>query len=201
MTCRGSNSCYGCKTSERFRSEAPQNASDRNGQLLNLSFLGSNKQEPTDFETLYNRYGEMLFRLCFSMLRSREDAEDAVQDVFLKYFTAPKIFNDSEHEKAWFIRVTSNHCKDVMRKRTVRSAVGLDEIGELEDFGVEKDSGEVLNSIFALPEKYRTVFVLHYLEQISVADIAKSLGLGQSAVKMRLSRGREILKEKLDLFS
>jgi len=169
--------------------------------MHNLSFLGNRESEPTDFETLYNRYGEMLFRVCFSMLRSREDAEDAVQDVFLKYFTDPKAFNDPEHEKAWFIRVTTNYCKDVMRKRTVRSAVGLDEINELEDYGIEKDSGEVLNSIFALPEKYRTVFVLHYLEEISVADVAKSLGLSQSAVKMRLSRGREILKEKLDPIS
>ena len=52
-----------------------------------------------------------------------------------------------------------------------------------------------------LPEKYRAVFVLHYLEQMSVTDVAKSLGLSQSAVKMRLSRGRELLKEKLDLIS
>ena len=169
--------------------------------MHNLSIFGQRESEPTDFETLYNRYGEMLFRVCFSMLRSKEDAEDAVQDVFLKYFTNPKAFNDPEHEKAWFIRVTTNYCKDVMRKRTVRSAVGLDEINELEDYGIENDSGEVLNSIFALPEKYRSVFVLHYLEEMSVADIALSLGLGQSAVKMRLSRGREILKEKLDLFS
>ena len=169
--------------------------------MHNLSFLGSPKSEPTDFETLYNRYGEMLFRVCYSMLRSREDAEDAVQDVFLKYFTSPKAFNDIDHEKAWFLRVASNHCKDVMRKRTVRSAVGLDEINELEDYGIEKGEGEVLNSIFALPEKYRTVFVLHYLEEISVADVASALGLSQSAVKMRLSRGRELLKERLDPIS
>lgn len=174
---------------------------ERSGAMHSLSFLGFRDNEPTDFETLYNRYGEMLFRVCFSMLRSREDAEDAVQDVFLKYFTSPRSFNDPEHEKAWFIRVASNHCKDVMRRRTVRSTVGLDEISELEDYGIEKESGEVLNSIFALPEKYRTVFVLHYLEQMSVADVAKSLGLSQSAVKMRLSRGRDILKESLDSVS
>ena len=88
-----------------------------------------------------------------------------------------------------------------MRKRTVRSTVGLDEISELEDYGIEEEGGEVLNSIFALPEKFRAVFVLHYLEQMSVTDVAKSLGLSQSAVKMRLSRGRELLKEKLDLIS
>ena len=169
--------------------------------MHNLSIFGRRESEPTDFETLYNRYGEMLFRVCFSMLKSKEDAEDAVQDVFLKYFTNPKPFNDAEHEKAWFIRVTSNHCKDVMRKRTVRSFVGLDEINELEDYGIERDGGEVLNSIFALPEKYKTVFVLHYLEEISVAEIAAALGISQSAVKMRLSRGRDILKGKLDLIS
>jgi RNA polymerase sigma-70 factor (ECF subfamily) len=121
--------------------------------------------------------------------------------VFVKFFTAPKAFNDAEHEKAWFIKVTTNHCKDVMRKRTVRSAVGLDEINELEDYGIEKDGSEVLNSIFALPEKYRTVFVLHYLEEMSVADVAKALGLTQSAIKMRLSRGRELLKDRLDPIS
>ena len=191
----------GVRMCETFRIKAPEMLPERNGQMHNLSFLGLNKIEPTDFETLYNRYGEMLFRICFSMLKSKEDAEDAVQDVFLKYYTSPKAFNDSEHEKAWFIRVTSNYCKDVMKRRTVRSAVGLDEIAELGDYGIEDEGSEVLNSIFALPEKYRTVFVLHYLEQMSVVDIAKSLGLGQSAVKMRLSRGREILKEKLDLFS
>ena len=85
--------------------------------------------------------------------------------------------------------------------RTVRSAVGLDEINELEDYGIEKDGSEVLNSIFALPEKYRTVFVLHYLEEMSVADVAKALGLTQSAIKMRLSRGRELLKDRLDPIS
>ena len=162
-----------------------------------MSFLGFKKTEPTDFETLYNRYGEMLFRLGYSMLRSKEDAEDAVQDVFLKYYTAPKAFNDPEHEKAWFIRVMSNHCKDVMRKRTVRSAVGLDEIEELADFGIEQESGDLLGAIFSLPEKYREVFVLHYLEQMSVSDVATSLGIGQSAVKMRLLRGRELLAEKI----
>jgi RNA polymerase sigma-70 factor (ECF subfamily) len=169
--------------------------------MHDLSFLGFKKTKPTDFETLYNRYGEMLFRVCYSMLKSKEDAEDAVQDVFLKYFTDPRSFNDEEHEKAWFIRVTSNHCKDVMRKRTVRSTVGLDEISELEDYGIEEEGGEVLNSIFALPEKYRTVFVLHYLEELSIADVAQGLGLSQSAVKMRLSRGRELLKTTLDEIS
>ena len=66
---------------------------------------------------------------------------------------------------------------------------------------MEGSDGEVLNSIFALPEKYRSVFVLHYLEELSVADVAKGLGLSQSAVKMRLARGRELLKEKLDPIS
>lgn len=184
----------------RARSSPPKahTASERNMLMHDLSFLGFKKTEPTDFETLYNRYGEMLFRVCFSMLRSKEDAEDAVQDVFLKYYTNPRSFNDPEHEKAWFIRVTANYCKDVMRKRTVRSAVGLDEVGDLEDYGIEDDGGALLKAIFSLPEKYKTVFVLHYLEEMSIADVAKALGLGQSAVKMRLSRGRELLKEKLD---
>ena len=165
--------------------------------MRNLSIFGSQKSGQADFESLYNKYGDMLFRVCFSMMRSREDAEDAVQDVFLKYFENPRAFNDDEHEKAWFIRVASNRCKDLMRRRTVRSFIALDEINELEDYGIDKAEGTVLSTIFSLPEKYKTVFVLHYLEEMSVADVAMSLGLSQSAVKMRLSRGREILKGDL----
>ena len=152
------------------------------------------KEDP---QRLVERYSDTVYRLALIRTKSTHDAEDILQEVFLRYLKRKPVFESSEHEKAWFIRVMSNHCKDVMRKRTVRSAVGLDEIEELADFGIEQESGDLLGAIFSLPEKYREVFVLHYLEQMSVSDVATSLGIGQSAVKMRLLRGRELLAEKI----
>jgi len=92
----------------------------------------------------------------------------------------------------------------VLRRRKVRAYIGLDEIAELPDeealerYGVDEESGGVLKKLFALPEKYKTVLLLHYLEKQSVQTIAESLRLSESAIKMRLSRGREILRKKLE---
>lgn len=146
------------------------------------------------FEAVYNKYAHMLYRLAFSTLRSREDAEDAVQIVFYKYICKQPEFNTDEYEKAWFVRVTINQCKDSMRRRKVRATLSVDEIVDL---GYLDDQFEVLQPLFSLPEKYKEVLILHYMEGFKVEEIAKMVGLTKSAIKMRLSRGRELLKDKL----
>jgi len=146
----------------------------------------------------------LLFRVCFSFLLNQSDAEDALQEVFYKYITKAPVFGDLEHAKAWLLHVAANHCRDVLRRRKVCAYIGLDEIAELPDeealerYGVDEESGGVLKKLFALPEKYKTVLLLHYLEKQSVQTIAESLRLSESAIKMRLSRGREILRKKLE---
>jgi len=147
-----------------------------------------------DCEQMYDRYGNMLFRVCFSILLSHSDAEDAVQDVFCKYMTGQPTFTDEEHAKAWLIRVATNHCKDMLRARKTRTALTLEEI---EDYEIEPEQSELLSHVFALPVKYREVIVLHHLEGYALQEIADTLGLGLSAVKMRLTRGREMLKAEL----
>ncbi len=145
-------------------------------------------------EEVYRTYGTMLYRICLTYLHSSCDAEDALQDIFCKYMLKPKSFKSEEHKKAWLIKVTANHCKDTLRRNKRRRILEYsDEAGEeahepAEDFGV-------LEKIFALPEKYKEVFVLHYLENLSVLQISSSLGISTSAVKMRLMRGRELLKD------
>lgn len=145
-------------------------------------------------ESLYDQYGDMLFRVCFSILVSHSDAEDAVQDVFYKYITKKPLFSDEEHAKAWLIRVATNRCKDMLRSRKIRSAIPLEEI---EEYEIEPEQGELLSHVFALPLKYREAIVLHHLEGYSVAQIAQTIGLSESAVKMRLARGRELLKKSI----
>ncbi len=147
-------------------------------------------------EELYDRYADMLFRLAYSALFSKEDAEDAIQEVFSKYLKKMPYFSESEHEKAWFIRVTVNQCRDIRRRRAIRGYTPLEEMTESPTY--ENDSAAILEQVFALPDKYKTAIILHYFEEYSVADIASALKITKSAVKMRLSRGRDLLKTEID---
>ena len=147
---------------------------------------------------MFERYMNLLYRLCYSILLVREDAEDAVQDVFLKYYRKQPTFADEDHEKAWFIRVAVNHCKDVLRRRKLREFIPFSEVEELlADMEAKVDDSGVLQALFELSDRYRIVMILHYLEGYPVTEVAKMCGITQSAVKMRLSRGREQLKECL----
>ena len=147
---------------------------------------------------MFERYTNLLYRLCYSILLVREDAEDAVQDVFLKYYRKQPTFADENHEKAWFIRVAVNHCKDILRRRKLREFIPLSEVEELlAEKEAEADDSGVLQALFELTDRYRIVMSLHYLEGYPVKEVARLCGISQSAVKMRLSRGREQLKERL----
>lgn len=147
---------------------------------------------------MFERYTNLLYRLCYSILLVREDAEDAVQDVFLKYYRKQPTFADEDHEKAWFIRVAVNHCKDILRRRKLREFIPFSEVEELlAEKEAEADDSGVLQALFELADRYRIVMILHYLEGYPVKEVARLCGISQSAVKMRLSRGREQLKERL----
>ena len=151
------------------------------------------EQDP--IEALYDRYAAMLYRLAVSVLKNKEDAEDAVQSVFEKYVLSPHLFFSSEHEKAWMIRVMVNQCKDMLRRREMRRAASLDEVAEV---GVWDSHSEVWDVLQKLPEEYRVPLVLYYFEECKVEEIARALKLGASAVKMRLKRGRELMKKDLE---
>ncbi len=146
------------------------------------------------FYRAYETYADMLYRLAVSMLRSSADAEDAVQNAFCRYLDRADGFRDSEHEKAWLLRVLINQCKDLMRRRKVRAWLPIE---VLTDVGVREKSTPALDAVYTLPEKYKTVIVLYHLEEMSIDEIAQALSLSPSAVKMRLSRGRDMLREKL----
>lgn len=149
------------------------------------------------FETAYEKYADMIYRIALSHLGKKEDAEDAVHDTFIKYMKKAPHFSDEEHERAWIIRVTVNHSLDMLRRRTIRQYVGLDEIGEISDGDPSAKAGHIISVVSSLPPKYKSVVILHYLEERSVEETAMILGLSVSAVKMRLSRGRDMLKQQI----
>lgn len=148
----------------------------------------------------YDAYADMLYHLALSHMQSKEDAEDVIQEVFCKYYIKMPSFTDSAHEKAWFIRVTINQCRDYLRHRKLRTHTPLHEIGEIADqTGITDEHAlDVMRLLSYLSEKYRSVIILHYLEGLSVDEISMTLGIGKSAVKMRLSRAREQLQKELE---
>lgn len=154
------------------------------------------KTKASDFETAYCMYADMVYRLALSYMKHKEDAEDVLQEVFTKYVCGFHLPMSREHEKAWFVRVTINQCHDALRKRSYRLHSSLEDVTEV---AVETDDtlSHLWEALQALPEKYRDVVVLHYLEGYSVEEAAKILGLSASAAKMRLKRSREFLKEEL----
>lgn len=145
-----------------------------------------------DIGRVMNTYGNMLFRLCLITLGNSSDAEDAVQETLIKYLRkAPKFEND-QHEKAWLIKVATNKCKDMLRFKNRRQVVNIDEINEFTKDDL--DSG-IIDALMTLPDKFRTVLILYYVEEYSIKDIARVIGRTASAVKMRLKKGRRLLEE------
>jgi len=152
------------------------------------------REQTHDFDLVYTTYADMLYRISVSILRSSDDAEDAVQNTFCRYLDKSPSFSDKEHEKAWLIRVAVNQCKDLMRRRKIRAWLPIE---ALTDVGVRPKSTPALDAVAELPDKYKSVVVLYHLEEMSIDEIARILELSPSAVKMRLSRAREMMREIL----
>lgn len=140
-------------------------------------------------------YSRMLLRLAMTRLPSPADAEDAVQEVFLKLLTARPQFRDAEHEKAWLIRATLHRACDMARSAERRN-LPL-EAAEAVPGRELPEPSPVLSAVRALPAKYSAVIHLYYYEGYSIKEISQLLRLPVPTVGTRLSRGRERLRELL----
>ena len=143
-----------------------------------------------------DRYADLVRRICFVRLKTREDSVDVFQTVFLKYLLYRGEFFSPEHEKAWFVRVTLNACKDWLRSLSRRQTLPLEVLAE-EAAGMETEDRDLLAVVLSLPEKYRDVIYLHYYEGYSAVEIGKLLGRSENTVYTWLSRARAALKDKL----
>lgn len=144
-------------------------------------------------ERIVDTYGNMLFRICLVILCNEKDAEDAVQDTFISYLTKSPVFNDSDHEKAWLITTATNRCKNMRRYHFIRRHADID---DLQIYSKDDSQHDLLEQLMRLPVKYKTVMLLHYVEGYKVDEIAEILAITSSAVKKRLQRGRELLRER-----
>ena len=149
------------------------------------------------FQATFGQYQAMVYRVALHQFGVLQDAEDAVQEVFLRLYTEEKLFESGEHLRRWLIRVTLNVCRDTLKSPWRKRRVPLDTVPDQPVFDAP-EQGELYQAVMALPEKYRVTLYLFYYEELSTKEIAELLGLRQTAVTTRLSRGRELLKKRLE---
>lgn len=142
------------------------------------------------------RYSDTVRRICMIHLKNYDDTEDIFQTVFLKYALSSIVFESEEHEKAWFIRVTINACKDLLKSFFHSRVTSLDDLLE-KPAEMQEDYREVLEAVLSLPKKYRDVVYLHYYEGYTAPEISRILGKNVNTIYTILTRSRQMLREKL----
>ena len=150
-----------------------------------------------EMDSILDRYQDMVYGLALARTGSRTDADDVFQEVFLAYYQSGKVFRDEEHRKAWLLRTTVNQSRRVTASSWRRKTVPL---SEREDAPVqfrEPEENRVWEALQALAEDYRLPIYLFYFQELPTQEIAKILAIRPGAVRMRLTRGREQLREKL----
>lgn len=152
-------------------------------------------------DEIIERYSDMVYKIALTRVKKKEDAEDVLQDVFMKYMMNRKPFESREHEKAWLIRVTINCSNKLLTGSWAKKVTVMDDLSMLSGGclgGTErKEESEFYLAVLNLPLKYRDAIHLFYYEELSVRQISQVLGVKESTVKSLLHRGRLRLKKTL----
>lgn len=148
------------------------------------------------FREVVELYGDMVFRLAYSYLKNRADAEDVMQESLLKLYTEPRDFESADHEKHWLLRVAANECKKLLRSPWRRRTGPLDEVEEAGAFDQPAQT-ELFRQVMSLPPKYQAAVYLYYYEGYSVKETAALLEAKASTVQTWLMRARGQLETKL----
>lgn len=143
-------------------------------------------------EYLIEEYSDMVLRLSYNYFKNFHDAQDVSQIVFTKLYTNDKTFKDSNHEKAFILRVTANVCKDILKSSWKKKVTSIDSYNEFDLVDTTED--KLLSWVNELDYKYRIVIYLHYYEGYKANEISKIIGVPAPTVYTRLIRGREKLK-------
>ena len=159
-----------------------------------------------ELNEIIDKYGNSVYRLAFSITKNQTDAEDVTQDVFVKFIENRHKIENDDHLKAWLIRVTINHCKNLFSEYWNKNTTALDNVGNsihknessnLDEIIKREEYDELNAAVNALPAKYRAVIHLYYYEEYTVKLISETLNLSSGTVKWQLSRARQLLKKNL----
>lgn len=166
-----------------------------------MSFVSApNKDAKVQIERMILHYGDSLLRICFMYLKDRSLAEDALQETFLKAYKHFDQFRGEAAEKTWLMRIAMNTCKDIQRSawfHRVDRKVALDTLPEPSENTLPQDD-TVIEAIMALHPKYKTLVLLRYYQDMSIAEIAETMGIPKSTVTTRLKKAKEELGRRLE---
>ena len=154
-----------------------------------------NIQTEQRYNEIVENYSDMIFRIAYQYLFNKYDAEDIVQEVFVKLLTKRVIFKYEDHIKSWMIRVTINQCLDYKKSLTKKSTVLIENM----EIPFEQKEGEILEELQLLKEDERNVLYLYYYEGYKIKEIAKILKQKQNTINSKLTRARKKLKEIMEV--
>lgn len=141
-------------------------------------------------EKIVKKHGHTLYRVIYLYLKNKTDADDVFQQVFLTLIEKKPRLKDENHEIAWLIRVGKNKCKDHLKNYWKQKTVALDQEGS---FVMDEYTNEVLDAVYSLKEKYRTVIYMYYYEGYVTREISQILGIKEATIRTQLKRAREQL--------
>ncbi|MGB4657993.1 MAG: sigma-70 family RNA polymerase sigma factor [Mobilitalea sp.] len=150
-------------------------------------------------EIIMKKYGDMVYQLALSQTKSKANAEDIYQEVFLKLIVKKPHYENEEHLKALLIRMTVNKCKDLWKSAWFRNTIPYEIIEDTRSYPAKEESkSDIYECVISLPEKYRVIIHLFYYEEMSIEEIGNSLKMKYGTVASKLSRGRKLLKERME---
>lgn len=152
--------------------------------------------------TQFVNYARMVLRIAYQNTGNRSEAEDITQEVFLKLLKEDRSFEDEGHIKAWLVRVTINQCRDYLRSSRYRKNVAYSEenmaAGLYEEGRFDPEEKQVFEEVRKLPQKYRNVIYLYYIEEYTVPEIARLLDARENTVSSWLRRAKRKLKMEME---
>lgn len=152
-----------------------------------------------NIDEVIEMYKDMVYGIAVTHVHNKSDADDVAQEVFLAYFLKDITFEGYEHIKSWLIRTTINHCKKITGSTWRKKIVPFEEIGETSFKFETALENIVLTELHQLPYKYRSVLHLFYFESMTINEISILLKIKPGAVKVRLSRGRNLIKGRITI--
>lgn len=152
---------------------------------------------PEKMAEIYDKYSNAVYRMAFAYCKNKADAEDIMQEVFIKRFSIDIVFDEETKEKSWLLRVTVNKCRDMFRSLRYKYSMTSIPLEEASIVYETPEESEVYRAVMSLPQKYRTVIHLFYYEEYSIKEISAITGSRETAVQTQLFRARKKLKEIL----
>lgn len=149
-----------------------------------------------NIEEYFSRYRDNVFAVAFNFFKNPCEADDCVQETFIKLLKCDVNFESEEHIRNWIIRVAINECKRVTLSSWFRKKESIEDYAEKLSF-TDPEESSLFYAVMSLPSKYRQVVHLYYYEDYSVKEIAEILGRSETAITTQLSRARKILKSTL----